>query len=711
MTTMTLYCDRDANGGVLAGSNGIVTGGYAVQNGTATTIRVGGRIPDSEIHGFFHYPVSSLPALATITAVTGNWYIVSNAGWATTEAMRGYAINETWTEADNSATLDGFDQGAADGTGDSGGARYQLLFPPNRTAATWLTHPSASLLNMVQDWYSGALANYGLKIVPGAALMAGGDNILFGAREGSFPSYLTVTYTAPPTTPGAITEPDIGATYDASITAAWGASTSPDAITYELQYSANNGGAWNALTTTAATSYVWDTSALTAGTAYLFRVRATSTAGNSAFQTLGGNFTIQHPPVNVGVYVGSFTKQAGVGNQDITLPTGCPNLTAAAAGTWAIMFWSTSAFTPTATGVWGGQPWSTLGFTTGPSNSYAVGFSSQDGAGTSDAARRLTSKCITFQNPDSFATNIAEADFVSFPTATTMRINWTTMAYASAWPIMFTIFTGLTNAKVVKWTEPATAIAKAVTGVGFRPDLVFNATICHPGPAPITGGSSYFGFGAFNKHGQQWANSVASEDGVTPSNTSRYQQTDACLASTDVGQFVLAQAHFKSMDADGFTLNFSSAIAAYEVISLCLGGVSSKIGGEATAAPIAVVNSKHGFTLRGALFSGIMATLNSAPSLYALWSLGATDLTNYRAVALWDTDGVNPTVAKSVWINNGALVVDATGASSIISQITNVTEAPDHQSFARTQVSNGCETLHCLIGDAGTDTFPQLQAT
>ena len=72
--------------------------------------------------------------------------------------------------------------------------------------------------------------------------------------------------------------------------------------------------------------------------------------------------------MTVAVEVGSFTKNSATGTQDVPIAT---DLTGAAAGTWAIMFWfAISADLPNqATGVWGGRHVTGLGFTTGAGNS------------------------------------------------------------------------------------------------------------------------------------------------------------------------------------------------------------------------------------------------------------------------------------------------------------------------------------------------------
>lgn len=405
-----------------------------------------------------------------------------------------------------------------------------------------------------------------------------------------------------------------------------------------------------------------------------------------------------------GFFTGSFTKAAVTGNQDFTLPTGCPDLTAAAAGTWAIQFWT--AGQTAAAGTWGAMGFGSLGFTTGAANSFATGMWSTDAGASSVTARRTAAKCLTA--PTTVGTGVQwEADFVSFPTSTTGRINWTTNA-GGAEVIMFTVYTGV-SAKAVTWTTPVTAVSKSVTGAGFKPDLVLHASGLVNGVLPASLTNSYFGFGAMNKHGQQWGNSVASQTGVNPANTGRFQQTDAAIALADNdGATIDEQAHFVSMDADGFTVNFSTALAtAYNMISLCLSGVSSKLGAFTMTTSVAsqTVTTRHGFAARGALFSNITAGALGAPGTTASWALGMWDGTNARHVALSDVDVVTPIRAKSIWRNDAPVVVDFDSATSAKATVTTTTA--DFTLSYSTQATGAYEVLYLLLGDPGTNTTPQ----
>lgn len=112
---------------------------------------------------------------------------------------------------------------------------------------------------------------------------------------------ITVDYTAPntaPSTPGAFSVPSAGQIINATVTADWGDSTDPegDAVTYNLEYSSNNGGAWSSVASNfAGSSRVVDTSGFSETTQAKFRVQARDPAGLTSAWRESSAFTIAHP--------------------------------------------------------------------------------------------------------------------------------------------------------------------------------------------------------------------------------------------------------------------------------------------------------------------------------------------------------------------------------------------------------------------------------
>src|SRR5262249_55674183 len=174
---------------------------------------------------------------------------------------------------------------------------------------------------------------------------------------------------------------------------------------------------------------------------------------------------------------------------------------------------------------------------------------------------------------------LAEADLQSWD-ATNFTLNWTTNN-ATAYVIHFIAIGGpAVSAKVVPWTMGTTTGNKSVTGVGFTPDVVLHA---HVGPGftfapPTSAPDARGGRGVRERGGGKGANALRSLTGV-PSDPQGGQQRDACLYGFGAGLVVSKRASFVSMDADGFTVNFTTADTnAGQVVSLALKGVAAKAG-------------------------------------------------------------------------------------------------------------------------------------
>lgn len=429
---------------------------------------------------------------------------------------------------------------------------------------------------------------------------------------------------------------------------------------------------------------------------------ATATGTGSAVQPIANMTRAATSGVNT--WVGSFEKASSTGNQDITIPV---DLTGAAAGTWAIMFWwSIGADTlAQVSGKWADRQVSGVGFTTGASNSYAVGIYSVNAASTADSARRMAAKCIT--SPDNAGTpgTWFEADFVSFPTSSSMRINWTTN-WGQGGPVQYMIITGLTNAKAISWATPGATGSSSITGVGFRPDLLLHSSISSSTAPPVSATKAVLEFGVMNKHGQQWASAISIDDGVSPSDTARHQQTDSCIVETGSTPALGREASFVSMDADGFTTYFSTDSTPDYYISLCLQGISSKIGAFTTAASgTQIINTRHGFAVEGA----IMSTISQAPQQNAIantvLSIGATDTVNHRATAFADQDAQSTTSSRAFFQSATDAAIAASGGTTT-QTVAYASQTSTQISIDVTTAAGGYEVLYVLLGDRNTTTYP-----
>ena len=232
-----------------------------------------------------------------------------------------------------------------------------------------------------------------------------------------------------------------------------------------------------------------------------------------------------------------------------------------------------------------------IGVTDESLNRYGTSMASDDNVAASRARRSMFLTSIDIV--DVGGTNYAQASVTSWD-STSFTLQWT-IVNASACVIHFIEIGGSgVSSKVVNWQMPTSTGNKSVTGVGFKPDLVIHF---HAGYDFVTvstrASHASFGLGVMDAAGNQWATSALSMHAVV-ADTQRGQQTDACMYAFDNSFAVQKEASFVSMDADGFTINFTNttSAAASQVFSLALKGIKanasyfSKTTGVSTHQPV-----------------------------------------------------------------------------------------------------------------------------
>lgn len=378
-----------------------------------------------------------------------------------------------------------------------------------------------------------------------------------------------------------------------------------------------------------------------------------------------GFFSLDNQTGDVKVKVGSFAKSTAAApvSQSVSGLGFTPK---------AIIFFTAG---PTATGFDDARP--AVGFTTGASESYSVSAASETGATTSNSARRMAAKALTLVFWD--ATTSAECDLTSFG-VDGFTVTWTTNN-ARATVINYIAIGGadVTNAKVVTWQSPAASGNKAVTGVGFQPSLVLNATTSQDtGTAlPASAANALFSLGTMDSSGNQWANGFWSSDGASPSDTQRVQYTNASVAIPTIGLADWLRASYVSMDSDGFTTNFSAtgSATARHMMSLCL-KVSSlgraKVGSfskDTGAAPDPQSVTGVGFTPTGVMLSSIHSAAATAPMANTSWGLGAVSAAgSEKSIAVRDDDAEATTDAQGYQNDFPLSLVDEVTASTLDAQ-------------------------------------------
>lgn len=134
---------------------------------------------------------------------------------------------------------------------------------------------------------------------------------------------------------------------------------------------------------------------------------------------------------------------------------------------------------------------------------------------------------------------------------------------------------------VVSWDAPSATGDKAVTGVGFQPDLVVTLCANHTAYNSATidanaGGQTI----SLVTAGEEYSFSHAEEDAATTSNTQSLVDNKAINHTLDDGtseHVATGPGGSGSLDSDGFTFNFSVAGSARKWRSLCIGQAAAGV--------------------------------------------------------------------------------------------------------------------------------------
>ncbi len=314
--------------------------------------------------------------------------------------------------------------------------------------------------------------------------------------------------------------------------------------------------------------------------------------------------------------------------------------------------------------------WGVTDGISGTGTSRCAATSSENGNAVSNTTRIISGKALTIVEWGNVL--LAEADLTSWD-ATNITINWTTNN-STGYVIHFIAVGGSgVSAKVVGWTMPGATGNFSVTGVGFQPTAVLHSHVGNGYLAALGTIRTHGGFslGAMTSGGGQWANFHYALDNLADTDTQRGQQTDACIYSMNESLVVQKKASFVSMDADGFTLNFTTANSnATQTFSLALAGVSAKAGSfnkSTSAAPASQQVTGVGFAPELVLLTSFQDVTQASPVAHARFGLGASDRASEGCAATQDADvaatadgeGIDKTSKVFVKANNAAQTVDA----------------------------------------------------
>lgn len=272
----------------------------------------------------------------------------------------------------------------------------------------------------------------------------------------------------------------------------------------------------------------------------------------------------------------------------------------------------------------------------------------------------------------------------------------------------------LSNVKTGSIAAKTTTGNQGYTGVGFQPTclILFAGKFSTDPLDQNTNGAAMIGFATSSsaRCGIAWRN----KNGVVGTQIAKHRQskTKCAISMTDAGVFT--EADFVSFDADGFTLNFTTAGGTADICYyIALRGPQFRVAAfnQATSTGNQSI-SGAGFTPKAAIVMSAndIAANDDLTNAHVLVSFGVATGTTERG-CLWagETDGVTPSQADRV--------MDRTKLIKMITQNSLVVNAAaDHVSFdgdgqtINNTVADGTsrEVLVLWMGDAASTGGPSV---
>jgi len=225
-----------------------------------------------------------------------------------------------------------------------------------------------------------------------------------------------------------------------------------------------------------------------------------------------------------------------------------------------------------------------LGWAVSSSAFRSMAMASQDAQASSVCNKRIASKALTILS--AAGALVAECDLTSFD-SDGWTLSWTTND-ANATIIHYIALGGADiSAGLINWQSPTSTGNHSKTGAGVAPTFVFSMGVgaSNTGPPSTTAGIRQF-LGAMTGSGE-WSIALNSQDNQATTNTARRQITDGHTLDISNTGSVTERSNRVSLDADGFTLNLTTAPStANHRFSLCIalknavcGSVNKSTGG------------------------------------------------------------------------------------------------------------------------------------
>lgn len=297
----------------------------------------------------------------------------------------------------------------------------------------------------------------------------------------------------------------------------------------------------------------------------------------------------------------------------------------------------------------------------------AAGYNSADNVGTTDSTRFFrTGDIIRAYAAGTITSNLAAV--LKQMDASGFTLTWGDVTLSNALYNYLAIGgDDITNVYASHYALNTGTGDQAVTGVGFQPDIVIFIGTLHASNAAQQN-ATQFCFGVMDAAGNQWAATQKSQHNVAAGNTNRAFANDACLIFTQTAADNLAHKQsFVSMDADGFTVNISTAVGLASLIGfICIKGGNWKVGTETQKTSTGTkATTSVGFQPSGLILGSVCGTATSGVDTHARLSLGvATSPSQNTAIWTGDQDAADPTVANTIMRSDKCLTMATEGASA-----------------------------------------------
>jgi hypothetical protein len=225
-----------------------------------------------------------------------------------------------------------------------------------------------------------------------------------------------------------------------------------------------------------------------------------------------------------------------------------------------------------------------VGFAASPAQQYAVVTTMEDAQGNSDNGRYKSNNSVVLFQDITTPANIQDRAALASMDADGFTLNWNLNGSGTtAYRIAYIALGGEVQGAVGNFTLNNAVGNQAVTGTGFRPDLLLFLT-SDIGNLNANLSNASLGLGFASSSSRQGALVSGGQDNINTNIRPRWQQlTDKAVMLVNSGAnppTATGQAGLFSMDSDGFTLNVTTASGGANrfVGYLALRGVRAAVG-------------------------------------------------------------------------------------------------------------------------------------